>query len=100
MTPTFDVSIATALASISAEIPPAPMWPQFDAQRRMPLLVIRGENSDLLSAETVAAMAARRDTMDTLTVEGQGHTPLLDDELTIARVADFIEGCRPHGAQL
>jgi pimeloyl-ACP methyl ester carboxylesterase len=99
MTPTFDVSIATTLASISAEVPPPPMWPQFDALREMPLLVIRGENSDLLSPETVAAMAARRDAMDALTVEGQGHTPLLDDELTIARVADFIDACHPGRAQ-
>ena len=99
MMPTFDVSIATTLASISAEIPPPPLWQQFDALRGIPLLVIRGENSDLLSPETVTAMAARRDAMDTVTVEGQGHTPLIDDEPTIARVADFIDECHPRRAQ-
>jgi pimeloyl-ACP methyl ester carboxylesterase len=99
MAPTYDVKIATTLASINPETTPPPLWPQFDALRNFPLLVIRGEHSDILSAETIAAMAGRRDDMETITIANQGHTPLIDDELTIGRVAAFVDRCVPRGAQ-
>ena len=99
MVPTYDVKIATTLESINAESPPPPLWPQFDALRNFPLLVIRGEHSDLLSAETVTAMAGRRDDMEIITVPNQGHTPLIDDEPTIDRLIAFVDRCVPRGAQ-
>ena len=54
-------------------------------------------NSDLLSPATVQEMARRRPRLETHTVEGQGHAPLLLDEATIARVEAFVEavGGRP-----
>ena len=65
-------------------------WVQFDALGAVPMMVIRGENSDLLTAETVEAMAARRAAMETLVVPDQGHAPLLAETGTIARIIDFI----------
>jgi len=99
MIPTYDPKLAATLASVNPETPPPPLWPQFDALRNVPLMVIRGEHSDLLSAETVDAMARHRERMDTITVPGQGHTPLLDDEPTTNQIIAFIEGCGPRGAQ-
>ena len=61
----------------------------------MPVLAIRGENSDLLSRETLAGMARRHPNLETLTVPGQGHAPLLMDEPTLARIEAFIARIAP-----
>jgi pimeloyl-ACP methyl ester carboxylesterase len=57
----------------------------------IPTLVIRGGNSDLLSQETFDAMAEGHPLVERLTVEGQGHAPLLLDAPTIRAVADFVQ---------
>lgn len=69
------------------------LWPQFDGLRYVPLMVIRGANSDLLSAETADAMVARHPDATLVTVAGQGHAPLLLDDSTIEAVCRFVERC-------
>ena len=69
------------------------MWDQFDTLAAIPLLLIRGENSDLLSVETLAAMVARHPGCDSLTVPGQGHAPLLIDPPTMTGIERFVARC-------
>jgi pimeloyl-ACP methyl ester carboxylesterase len=90
---TYDLALEKTLAAIMPEAQLPPMWPQFDALRHVPLLTIRGANSDILSAATVAAMTARHPNMEVLEVPDQGHAPLLDDTATIARIAAFVAAC-------
>ena len=66
------------------------LWPQFTALAHVPLLVIRGENSDILSEKTFAEMRVRHPRMTAVTVRGQGHAPLLMDAPTIDAIADFL----------
>ncbi len=54
-------------------------WPIFDALTGKPLALIRGANSDLLSAETTAEMKRRRPDMIHADVPGRGHIPFLDE---------------------
>ena len=89
----YDPKIARALAAIDSDHPLPALWPQFDALAEVPLMVIRGGTSDILSAATVAAMRARRREMTTLVVPDQGHAPLLAEADTIARIADFVAQC-------
>jgi pimeloyl-ACP methyl ester carboxylesterase len=93
LVPTYDVKIATTMNGVDAERRVPPLWLQFDALRAKPLMVIRGVNSDLLTAETVETMRARRKAMDVIEVPDQGHAPLLTDATTIGRIAEFVHRC-------
>ena len=93
LVPTYDVKIATTMNGVDAERRVPPLWLQFDALSAKPVMVIRGENSDLLTAETIEAMRARRTSLDVLEVPDQGHAPLLTDADTIERIVDFVQRC-------
>ena len=86
--PSYDPALANTLSVLDAPMPP--LWPQFEALKRVPLLVLRGEHSDILSQATVEEMRSRHPALTSLTVKGQGHAPLLKDEPTIEAIARFL----------
>jgi pimeloyl-ACP methyl ester carboxylesterase len=59
-------------------------WPLFDALGALPMLVLRGEVSDLFAADTVAEMQRRRPDLAAVTVARRGHCPLLDEPESVA----------------
>ncbi|MFZ4806598.1 MAG: alpha/beta fold hydrolase [Hyphomicrobiaceae bacterium] len=77
--------------------PPPALWAQYLAFGARPVLVIRGERSDILSDATLAEMQRRLPQCRTLTVAGQGHAPLLCDAPTIAAIIDFLAGAEAAG---
>ena len=84
----YDPELAKAISVMDG---PAPeLWPQFTALAHVPVLAIRGEHSDILSEPTLAEMAARHPRLTAMTVRGEGHTPLLKDEGSIAVIAEFL----------
>ncbi|SCZ30418.1 alpha/beta fold hydrolase [Afifella marina] len=94
--PDYDPKLLKSVATLDLEEAVPTLWPQFDSLRHVPLLSIRGENSDLLSAATVEEMAWRHPGMERLTVEGQGHAPLLRDQPTLDRMVAFARRCDAH----
>ena len=86
----YDPMLMRSLDAFDLEAPLPKLWPQFDGLKHVPLLVIRGENSDLLSQATLDEMLARHPGAESLVVPGQGHAPLLLDEPSIARICQFI----------
>ena len=71
--------------------PDADLWPLFDAAAELPLALIRGANSDLLSAETAAEMRRRRPDMIFADVAGRGHVPFLDEPEALAAIRAWLE---------
>ena len=65
-------------------------WPLFDACAGLPLALIRGANSDLLSPATVAEMRRRRPDMRFAEVPGRPHIPFLDEPEAVAVIRDWI----------
>ncbi len=75
--PDFDPELVAPLRRMDLSQPPPDLWPQFETLRRYPLLVIRGENSRLLSESTVAEMKKRMPALEVFTAPGQAHAPIL-----------------------
>jgi pimeloyl-ACP methyl ester carboxylesterase len=97
--PDYDPRLAHALRDVDIERPLPDLWQQFDSLADVPMLIIRGANSDLLSPATFEAMRARRSQCDTLVVPDQGHAPLLTDDETISRIGAFVRFCeQPEAA--
>ena len=79
-------------AVLAAGTQPVPdLWPLFDAMAGLPLALIRGANSDLLSLETADEMARRRPDMLRAEVPRRGHVPFLDEPEAVSVLQGWVE---------
>lgn len=88
--PGYDPMLKNALSVLDGPVPE--LWDQFESLTRVPVLVLRGGNSDLLSEKTIDRMAERHSRLQRLVVPKQGHAPLLKDLATQEAIALFFEG--------
>lgn len=89
-----DPKLGRSLSVLDGPIPA--LWPQYEALKRVPVMAVRGENSDLLSVATVAEMGRRHPRFQSITVPGEGHAPLLRDAPTKAAIAAFLATADLH----
>ena len=68
----------------------ANLWPFWKALRGLPMLAIRGERSDILSAAAFARMKAENPGLVQLEVAQRGHVPLLDEPECLAAIDTFL----------
>jgi pimeloyl-ACP methyl ester carboxylesterase len=74
------------------------MWPLFRQLAQVPLLILRGENSDLLSAEAAQAMAEASPGAELVVVPGVGHAPSLTEPEAIAAIDRLLRRVPPKAA--
>jgi len=70
---------------------PVDAWESFRAVS-MPCLVLRGETSDILAAETVAKMRDIKPDLAVSTIPNRGHAPLLDEPESLSAIDTFLAG--------
>lgn len=68
----------------------AELWPLLGMMADVPSLVLRGEHSDLLSAEIVAAMHQHHRRLAAVTVSNRGHVPFLDEPESVAAIDAWL----------
>jgi pimeloyl-ACP methyl ester carboxylesterase len=89
--PILDMDPKIAEAFRSAPTAPADLWPVFAQIAAVPMLVLRGALSDLLSAATVERMRREKATVQAVTVANRGHAPLLDEPECVVAIDEFLQ---------
>ena len=85
----YDPAIAVPFKQQDAGSADIELWPVYDAIR-CPVLVTRGEHSDLLLPDTVAQMAARGPKAAAVEIAGVGHAPMFMDDDQIGILRTFL----------
>ena len=86
---TYDPALRTAFLA-AFDGPQTDLWPLFDACAGLPIALIRGANSDLLSEETAAEMRRRRPDMIFANVPDRAHIPFLDEPESLTALRAFL----------
>ncbi|MES0863990.1 alpha/beta hydrolase [Ruegeria sp. SCPT10] len=82
----YDPALRTALLEQAAAGAIPDMWIFYDALKDIPTGVLRGANSDVLSAETLAEMHKRHPELISAEVPNRGHVPFLDEPESLALI--------------
>jgi pimeloyl-ACP methyl ester carboxylesterase len=88
----YDLNIALPFKSVTAEAAQhseAALWAAYDAIR-CPTLLVRGQESDLLSRDTALAMTRRGPHATLVEISGVGHAPTFMHPEQIAIARDFL----------
>ena len=64
--------------------------PAFNALTNIPMLLVRGQKSDLLTNKTVALMQEKQAQLDVLDIPNIGHAPTLDEPQSRASIAALL----------
>lgn len=75
--------------------PDPDLWPLFDACAGLPLALIRGANSDLLSPADAREMRLRRPDMLYAEVPDRAHIPFLDEPESLRLIHAFLKALPP-----
>ena len=86
----YDMAIAEPFKT-AGPVPEVDLWPLFAALGQKPLLVVRGERSDLLTAETASKMQSVAPGMKLAVVPGVGHAPELSETEAVTAIEDFLQ---------
>lgn len=85
----YDMAIANAFSDVGAE-PVVDAWPLLRALAGRPVLILRGESSDLLSPEIAGKMRDSIPGAELVTVPGVGHAPDFEEPETIEAVGRLL----------
>jgi pimeloyl-ACP methyl ester carboxylesterase len=88
--PAYDPAILSGLDEIDPSVAPPDLWGLWPGMQTVPVLVVRGALSEIVTAENVDAMRARHPRLTSVTVPRRGHAPMLDESEALAAVDGFL----------
>lgn len=93
----YDPALARTFDGVEFDQPLPTLWREFAALSATPVLAIRGENSDIFSAGTLARMEREHPRLDHVVIAGEGHAPLLIRASILQRISAFIMASEGQG---
>ena len=85
----YDPAIADGF-NAAASAPPADIWPYYRALAGRPVLLLRGELTDLLEPAVAERMVREIPDVELVTVPGVGHVPALDEPESLAAIERLL----------
>jgi pimeloyl-ACP methyl ester carboxylesterase len=93
--PVLDCDPRVGDAVRAAPATPGTLWPVFARLAAVPMLVIHGALSDILSPGTLERMQREKPDLERVTVGNRGHVPLLDEPQALAAIDRFLARLHP-----
>lgn len=86
----YDPAIAQPIADEESGAVPPDLWSVFESSREIPMLVVRGAESDILSRDCVDGMRSRRTQLQVAEVPLRGHAPTLTEPASRVAIDTFL----------
>lgn len=86
-----DPNIAIPLQDNSDNSVAPDLWPVYEQILDKPMLLIRGELSDIIDVECVERMQQMKPDLEVLEIPNVGHAPLLSEEAVEPAIAKFLQ---------
>jgi pimeloyl-ACP methyl ester carboxylesterase len=94
----YDPAISQSIDEEESGAAPPDLWPVFESIVAIPMLVIRGEESDILARDCVEGMRARKPDLQVAEIPRRGHAPTLTEPASLAAIDAFLGLCNPSGS--
>jgi pimeloyl-ACP methyl ester carboxylesterase len=92
----YDPNISLPIQENKATAAPD-LWPVFSLIKDTPLMVVRGQLSDILATDTVEKMVAMQPELRVVEAHNVGHAPTLSEPDVLPELLDFIASCKASG---
>lgn len=86
----YDMGLAEPF-KLPAPEPAFDLWPAYEALHGLPALIVRGETSDVLEAETASEMVRRQPETELVTLPRIGHAPTLEEAEAVAGIDRLLK---------
>jgi len=87
----YDPAISQPMDDEESGAVPPDLWPVFESSAGIPMLVIRGAESDILSRDCVAGMRSRKPDLQVAEIPNRGHAPTLTEPASLSAIDTFLE---------
>jgi len=86
----YDPAISQPMDDEESGAVPPDLWPILEASSSIPMLVVRGADSDILAPSCVEQMKERHPKLQAAEIANRGHAPTLTEPEAIAAIDNFL----------